>query len=663
MVLEPWITPSLFYQFLGKDETSAATDIYNFCKVLGKEEGNRQLKRHWNTWVTEEIIVELKESGAVNSLRLPVGDWMYKPYGPYIGCTDGALEYVDDLLDWAYANGLTVLIDIHGVKGSQNGFDNSGQSQGFEWTSVLNTVPAGDVTFEHWPIRSAGWMGTFDRVNANYTDINRENIQHALDVIEVIVDRYKDHPAVLGLEPVNEPWQYTPIDELKKFYWDGYLIVKKSAPYWKYIMHDSFRFDPSIWGGFMAGCPDRALDTHIYQAWKDPSSRETFYTDACATKHAIATMEREFGPVIVGEWSLATDNCALWLNGFNDNLPGFPRLPCKYIPCTDPYMGFDQPGTPVDPGKPAQGPYGTGMSTPIFGLCPVGRDWLKESSLSGKDWIRAPPEAPPGRDASDEVMTNLAQKTISSFSGIGHGFYFWNFRTDLYEPHWSYMEALERGWIPKGNLNDDTIVNACHKEDNGLYLCISKRDQLDSNIRGGIDLVLKSEGTVSMNSHGIKISSIVCDGSISFDGPTVLNSTVVANMAGDSLYAAADCAYNLYWQNHRGEGGTCDFGGTGVLVEVNFTHTDYYNDTSKADDAVVVDVEAAELSILVFLSIVLGGFIGFATAMRCSKRFNSTVSHSALGMSIKRNPILRKSFGGFRSDDYMEIPSTRGMHV
>ena len=25
-------------------------------------------------------------------------------------------------------------------------------------------------------------------------------------------------------------------------------------------------------------------------------------------------MEREFGPVVVGEWSLATDNCAMWLN-------------------------------------------------------------------------------------------------------------------------------------------------------------------------------------------------------------------------------------------------------------------------------------------------------------------------------------------------------------
>ena len=115
-------------------------------------------------------------------------------------------------------------------------------------------------------------------------------------------------------------------------------------------------------------CPGRALDTHIYQAWDDPSSRNYFYTDACSKKHIIAEMEREFGPVIVGEWSLATDNCAMWLNGFNDNLPGFPRLPCKYIPCSAPYMGTEQPGTPVDPSKPVQGPFGTGMSGPSFGF-------------------------------------------------------------------------------------------------------------------------------------------------------------------------------------------------------------------------------------------------------------------------------------------------------
>jgi glucan 1,3-beta-glucosidase len=83
LVLEPWITPSLFYQFLGGDETNTAFDTYTFCEVLGPVEGNIQLRRHWESWVTEDIIKDLAESGAVNSLRLPVGDFMYKPYGPY----------------------------------------------------------------------------------------------------------------------------------------------------------------------------------------------------------------------------------------------------------------------------------------------------------------------------------------------------------------------------------------------------------------------------------------------------------------------------------------------------------------------------------------------------------------------------------------------------
>mmetsp|Transcript_18424 Transcript_18424/g.24571 ORF Transcript_18424/g.24571 Transcript_18424/m.24571 type:complete len:97 (+) Transcript_18424:924-1214(+) len=96
-------------------------------------------------------------------------------------------------------------------------------------------------------------MGEFDRETIEYTSTNYENIEHALETIQEIVNMYKGHPAVLGLEPVNEPWQYTPLDELKQYYWEGYLIVKKDAPYWKYIMHDSFRFDVETWGGFMAG--------------------------------------------------------------------------------------------------------------------------------------------------------------------------------------------------------------------------------------------------------------------------------------------------------------------------------------------------------------------------------------------------------------------------
>ena len=90
---------------------------------------------------------------------------------------------------------------IHALKDSQNGFDNSGQTLGFTWTTNINYELAPDVTFQHWPIRSANWMGEFDPKTASYPKINKANIQHALDVISKIVDRYSGHPAVLGLEP------------------------------------------------------------------------------------------------------------------------------------------------------------------------------------------------------------------------------------------------------------------------------------------------------------------------------------------------------------------------------------------------------------------------------------------------------------------------------
>lgn len=86
LVLEPWITPSMFYQFLGAYEKwgdeapqRVAIDCMSFCTALGKEEANKQLRRHWKTWVTEKEIQNLKQSGA-DTVRIPVADWMFIPY-------------------------------------------------------------------------------------------------------------------------------------------------------------------------------------------------------------------------------------------------------------------------------------------------------------------------------------------------------------------------------------------------------------------------------------------------------------------------------------------------------------------------------------------------------------------------------------------------------
>jgi len=397
----------------------------------------------------------------------------------------------------------------------------------------------------------------------------------------------------------------------------------------------------------MDGCPDRALDTHIYQAWSDPNSRIFFYNDACAVKETISALERDFGPVVVGEWSLATDNCAMWLNGFNDNLPGFPRLPCKYIPCGDPYMGFDQPGTPLDPSKAIQGPYGTGMSGPIFGLCPVGRDWMKETSgnpLTGKDWIRAPPEVPKGMDDTDNVMANLALKKINAFSGIGHGFYFWNFRTDLYDPQWSYMAALERGWIPKGNLKDNKVMNACNKEDNGEFRCVVKDGQLEESVRKGAAYALIAEGSPS---------------------------AYLSNYTGQALVDEANDILENFWSANRVQGATCDFGGIAYLVELNRTDDDYgmgggvmLNDDDEYSGGMNGNGRyfGGELSLLVTVLVVigassLGGILGFVIAMNCNKEFNQRVRASSVFSGFQSNPTVRQSlaFDKFDDDDVSEL--------
>lgn len=97
-MLEPWITPSLFYQFLGASEKwgkiaplKVGMDSYTFCSALGPEEANRQLRRHWDSWVRDEDIKKLSKTG-IDTVRIPVGDWMWVPYGPYPGCMDGAVD-------------------------------------------------------------------------------------------------------------------------------------------------------------------------------------------------------------------------------------------------------------------------------------------------------------------------------------------------------------------------------------------------------------------------------------------------------------------------------------------------------------------------------------------------------------------------------------------
>ncbi|RLN44751.1 hypothetical protein BBJ29_008688 [Phytophthora kernoviae] len=531
LVLEPWITPTLFYQFLNtqqkfgdKAPEKTAMDLYTFCTALDKVEANRQLRIHYKNWFTEKDLQELHDAG-INSLRVPVGDWMFNPYEPYAGCTDGAVEALDKMADLAHDYGMDILLDIHGLIGSQNGFDNSGRSTSVKWTSIASTQPVGTTTFEHWPIRQAGWAGTFDVETHNYTNINYKHLNHSIVAVEAIINRYKGHKTIIGLEPVNEPWELTPIKVLKEYYWKSYKRVKALNPTWKFVIHDSFRFGLTFWADFLKGCPDIALDTHIYQAWNPPGTIADFFSNACQQKYVISDMENAMMPVIVGEWSIGTDNCAMWLNGFNDNLPGFPKVTCSVVDCpvNSTYLGEGFPGTPLDSTKPIQGPYGTGMSGPSFGKCPV----TSNSSFNQLD--------------DKELTRSLTLKKLNGFA-LGHGWYFWNFKTE-FATKWSFLHLAREGMFPK-NVSDyhesDGVEAACRKEDRGDFVCRAKRGVHQYELKNGLAFACNFP---EIDCKDIKTRFL-------------------------TLEEQCDWAFNEYWHLNREKGATCDFGGAGHLLNV-----------------------------------------------------------------------------------------------
>jgi hypothetical protein len=269
-----------------------------------------------------------------------------------------------------------------------------------------------------------------------------------------------------------------------------------------------------------------------------------------------------------------------------------------------------------------------GISGPIFGQCPGSRDWLKESSgnpLTGMDWIRAPPQAPKRLDDTDDVMRRLALKKIDAFSQVGHGFYFWNFRTDLYEPQWSYMAALDRGWIPKGNLNSKEVQNACLREDENAFKCVLKRGQIDSTIHAAVAYALKAEGI----SHTPESKKILA-------------------LTGPELETAAKQIIGDFFEQHRLEGGTCDFGGVAMLIEENRTLSDddtiYGTDDEYYGDYTINEGPKTWIMVLAGLTLVVaGGLVGFSVAMHKDPNFNRRIRESTVFMPIakSKNKIVR----------------------
>lgn len=274
LVLEKWITPSIF-------AGAQAGDEYGLCRELGRERAAVRLKQHRETWITADDFKWIAARG-LNAVRLPVGYWILEDNPPFIS---GA-----ETLDWAFrtarANGLGVLLDLHGAPGSQNGWDHSGKAGALGW------------------------------------HVSRENIAHTLRVVDALAAHCKAHDNFLGFQLLNEPRWDVPLPILKTYYQDAYARVRKHVGKERtaIVLHDGFR--PNEWAGFMQE-PEYGsvlLDTHLYQCYTDEDKKRDIYAHVeiagLERKRQLDRMQQQLGGM-VGEWSCALDPQSLrGLSGF-----------------------------------------------------------------------------------------------------------------------------------------------------------------------------------------------------------------------------------------------------------------------------------------------------------------------------------------------------------
>lgn len=286
LVLEKWMNPALF-------EGTTAEDEYYLPTQLSPKVYEARIKIHRSEYITERDFVTIKRMG-MDSVRIPVPYFIFGDRKPFIGC----IEELDKAFNWAEKYGLTILIDLHTVPLSQNGFDNGGISGVCKWAQ------------------------------------NPDEVEFVLGVLERLAKRYGHRKGLFGIQPLNEPvtenmWgtmdvqnRYAPADPelakgsapitmefLRKFYLEAYDRISTYMPKEKYVVfHDGFEL--MAWKDFMQEekYSNVILDTHQYLMVAE--ARGCSRTIEGYLKYVreelepqITEMEKYF-PVICGEWCL-----------------------------------------------------------------------------------------------------------------------------------------------------------------------------------------------------------------------------------------------------------------------------------------------------------------------------------------------------------------------
>ena len=254
LLLEKWMTPSLF---AGTD----AVDEYTFMQTPGALE---KVETHRRNFITEEDFAWLADN-KINAVRIPVGFWTLEEELPF----HSAVSYLDWAFDMAEKYGLKVLLDLHGLPGSQNGRDHSGRVGRSDWYRFA---------------------------------VNREN---SVQSVANLARRYKDHASLWGIQIINEPRFGIFNLRLRRYYKRAYRALTSILPAnVSVVISDGFT--PRLMSGSLRPTTHPViLDVHLYHMATPLANLmpiKWFLDKTKRRQKMLARLSRQ-QPIIIGEWS------------------------------------------------------------------------------------------------------------------------------------------------------------------------------------------------------------------------------------------------------------------------------------------------------------------------------------------------------------------------
>ncbi|KAL1925529.1 uncharacterized protein VTP21DRAFT_412 [Calcarisporiella thermophila] len=384
LILEPFITPSFFNE-------TGAVDEYSLSRALGQKEAQRRLEKHYDTFVTEETFKRIVDLG-FNHVRIPLPFWSIQEEAPYVHKV--SFKYLLRGIEWARKYGLRIMLELHAAPGHQNIWNHCGR---------------------------VGNMGWLDGTPDGFKYANR-----TLDILEELMrrfaqPRYENVVTLVGI--LNEPAIFLMSDQSKqltvewhKFALERLRAINPDARGPLLVYHDGF-MGRKWWEGkvALAGNDPAIMDLHNYLIFnkyllKLSRNEKLFFPCADWRKDLIEAKQKNI-MTIVGEWSVAINDCGPFLNG-------------------------------VGIGTRWEGTYDNSSAH-----CPN-----KPCTCTGsEDWELWTPEY-------RKYLRTFAEKQMDAFEE-GIGWFFWNFQTEGgVNPHWDYFLGEVCIKKPTDAANEDLAI-------------------------------------------------------------------------------------------------------------------------------------------------------------------------------------------------------------